>query len=451
MEYMLPQNRWHGDQPVKIDIPDSWETHYAEMEGDKLTVLTKEQLEDKISNPVYGPTIEEIAAGKESACILFDDMSRGTPTKEMAHIVLRKLLKAGISKERIIFICALGCHGALELDDFVKKLGADICEQYPVYNHNPFGEMIEVGETSRGFRPRINATFMRSDVKIALGSITPHSFAGFGGGSKMILPGIAGFSTCVHNHKIELSRVFLNKTRPYHECHGNMQYTGVREDNEETAMLAGLDFKVDVLMNSSCEIIDCFAGHPIKEFYAGVKKAYRTYSTPKFDKVDVCVVNANAKANEATFAVNIGGDMVNPGGDVVMVNCCKTGLVNHYLGFPWGLDDNRAPLSPANRHLEPLAKGVRQLIILSPYREYRHAVRYGNAAQIKWASTWEEVMSYLSDRGPGTKAAVFKEAILSYFAEDFKIEYEPVNLNLMQKRWTKEELDANTVREISVG
>lgn len=55
MEYMLPQNRWHGDQPVKIDIPDSWETHYAEMEGDKLTVLTKEQLEDKISNPVYGP------------------------------------------------------------------------------------------------------------------------------------------------------------------------------------------------------------------------------------------------------------------------------------------------------------------------------------------------------------------------------------------------------------
>ena len=84
---------------------------------------------------------------------------------------------------------------------------------------------------------------------------------------------------------------------------------------QEAAMLAGLDFKVDALMNSNCEIIDAYCGHPIKEYYEGIKKAQVIYNTPHLDKAEVVIVNANAKANEATFAVNIGADHVLPGGE----------------------------------------------------------------------------------------------------------------------------------------
>ena len=138
MKLSLPQNRWNGDQPVEIDIPDSWDTGVSVMEGDAYPALSYEELKAKIDSPIGCEPLYEMAKGKKSACIVFDDNTRPTPIKEMAHIVLDELLEAGVPKDRIIFICALGCHGTCELDDFVKKLGADICREYPVYNHNCF-------------------------------------------------------------------------------------------------------------------------------------------------------------------------------------------------------------------------------------------------------------------------------------------------------------------------
>ena len=301
-----------------------------------------------------------------------------------------------------------------------------------MYNHNCFFNLTDVGTTSHGIKIMINNEFMAADIKIGLGAITPHAFNGFGGGCKIVLPGIAGFDTNVENHKVELSRVMLNRDRPFYECHGNLQYKGVREDEEEAAMLAGLDFKVDALLNSSCEVIDAYCGHPIKEYYEGIKKAQVIYNTPHLDKAEVVIVNANAKANEATFAVNIGADHVLPGGDVVMVNFNKVGLVNHYLGCQWGFEA-KGPLSPPNKNNLPLPNGMRQLIMFNPYPEYKHAITYGDPEQVKWASTWEEVMGYLGDRGAGTKCSVFKEVILSMFADDYKKEYEPVNLGLTKE------------------
>lgn len=432
MKLSLPQNRWNGDQPVEINIPDDWDVGLSVMEGDSYPALSYEELKAKIDSPIGCEPIYEMAKGKKSACIVFDDNTRPTPIKEMAHIVLDELLEAGVPKDRIIFICALGCHGTCELDDFVKKLGADICREYPVYNHNCFFNLTDVGTTSHGIKVMINNEFMAADIKIGLGAITPHAFNGFGGGCKIVLPGIAGFDTNVTNHKVELSRVMLNRDRPFYECHGNLQYKGVREDEEEAAMLAGLDFKVDALLNSSCEVIDAYCGHPIKEYYEGIKKAQVIYNTPHLDKAEVVIVNANAKANEATFAVNIGADHVLPGGDVVMVNFNKVGLVNHYLGCQWGFEA-KGPLSPPNKNNLPLPNGMRQLIMFNPYPEYKHAITYGNPEQVKWASTWEEVMGYLGDRKAGTKCSVFKEVILSMFADDYKKDYTPVNLDLTKE------------------
>lgn len=210
MKLSLPQNRWNGDEPVLIDIPDDWDTGLSVMEGDSYPALSYEELKAKIDSPIGSEPIYEMAKGKKSACIVFDDNTRPTPIKEMAHIVLEELLEAGVPKDRIIFVCALGCHGTCELDDFVKKLGEDICREYPVYNHNCFFNLDDVGTTSHGIKVLINSEFMAADIKIGLGAITPHAFNGFGGGCKIVLPGIAGFDTNFDNHKVELSRVMLS-------------------------------------------------------------------------------------------------------------------------------------------------------------------------------------------------------------------------------------------------
>jgi len=427
MRISLPQNRWHGDEPVLIDLPDTWQTSVVRMAGDALLPLSNEQIRARIDAPLGSLPLDQLARGRKSACVLFDDMSRGTPTIELAHIVLEKLLAAGIPKERIVFICALGCHGALELDDFVKKLGADICAEYPVYNHNPFGNLVEVGVTSRGFHAKVNAEVMNYDLKIGLGAIVPHPFNGFGGGAKIILPGITGLDTSADNHRLELPRALHDRDKPYSCSHGNLQYRDVREDAEEVAQLVGLDFKIDVLLNSNCQIIKLFSGHPITEYYEGVRTAFELYHADDPGKADICIVNANAKSNESQLAFNVGADHVNIGGDVVLVNFCKTGVVNHYLCGMWGVD-NGTKLSGGNKQDQPLPAAIRHLIIFSPWRQYNHTILYGNPEQVKWANTWDEVLQMLGPRPAGATANVFIEAITSMITTSDKRDYLPVNL-----------------------
>ena len=76
-------------------------------------------------------------------------------------------------------------HAPLELDDFAKKLGWDIVARYPVYNHNPYENLVLAGTTRRKTRVFINAEFMQYDLKIGIGGMVPHPMAGFGGGVKL--------------------------------------------------------------------------------------------------------------------------------------------------------------------------------------------------------------------------------------------------------------------------
>ena len=119
MKISLPQNLWFGNAPVEIDLPESWSIHVAEM-ADSLPVLSHEQIHRKINSPIGAPAIKDLVKGQESVCIIFDDMSRPTPCDIIGHIILEELLAAGIKKDKILFICALGMHGALERDDFIK-------------------------------------------------------------------------------------------------------------------------------------------------------------------------------------------------------------------------------------------------------------------------------------------------------------------------------------------
>jgi len=84
--------------------------------------------------------------------------------------------------------------------DFTKKLGADVMGRFPVYNHNPYENCTSVGPSPQGIPMQFNAEVMMCDLKIGIGSIVPHPMSGFGGGSKIILPGVASITTIDLNH-----------------------------------------------------------------------------------------------------------------------------------------------------------------------------------------------------------------------------------------------------------
>ena len=76
MKFTLAQNRWHGEAPVEIDVPDNWKVNYADMGGDHMPAMTYEQILNKVQHPTGSPTLRELAGQRHKAIILFENMSR---------------------------------------------------------------------------------------------------------------------------------------------------------------------------------------------------------------------------------------------------------------------------------------------------------------------------------------------------------------------------------------
>ena len=114
--------------------------------------------------------------------------------------------------------------------DFQKKLGPEIPERYLVFNHNCYEHLVDVGTTGRGTPVKINKELMSADLKISVGCMIPHFGYGFGGGSKMVLPGVAGYETIAANHSISEGTGT-----------GKVNANARRLDSEEAARMVGLD------------------------------------------------------------------------------------------------------------------------------------------------------------------------------------------------------------------
>jgi len=209
----VPQLAWHNPKPLELKLPDNWKTEVYNMAGYNRPALTHEEIKAAVCNPIGMRPLREMAKGKKEVVILIDDTSRTTRVAEVVPFVLEELAAAGIPDRRIRFICAFGLHGAMDRLDFVKKLGADVVGRIPAYNHNPFADCVYVGTTSTyKTKVYINAEVMACDLKIAIASVVPHHPAGFGGGGKIILPGVAAYESIEWNHKYGFIDVAAHKT-----------------------------------------------------------------------------------------------------------------------------------------------------------------------------------------------------------------------------------------------
>ena len=408
-QFSVWQNAWKDgyDEPLKITLPEDWSVEYHGMPGDSWPALTAEQLREKICHPINSEPIRELARKGCQAVILFDDMSRGTPCREIAHIVLEELLAGGMDKKKIRFICALGSHAALTRADFVRKLGDDIVSEYPVLNHNCFHSCTQIGVNSHGVPVLINKEVMGCDVRIGIGSVTPHPMNGYGGGGKLLVPGVTHIDTIYSFH-----------TRGEFAKPGTIQPApGFRKEIEEMAAMVGQFFKIDTVLNAGLDIIDLYAGDYIDTYYAAAKVSSVANSMEKGSDKDVVVVNANGKYNESTIAVRLACSMLKPGGDVVLINHCPCGQVVHYSISAFGLNNGGRQWRP-NSEKPPMKCG--RLIYYTPWPEWFTYNMFSQPEKVSAARTWDEVLQLLSGHGAGTTAAVLSDGSISYFPADLR-------------------------------
>src|SRR3990170_2322761 len=200
MRVRVPQLYWQEPSEMDLDFPDSWDVHFCPPRGHDRPRLSAEEMQRAFDSPFGTPPLRELARGRKQVAILFDDITRPTRTHEIASYVLKEPAAAGISDDQIRFIAAVGTHGAHDNLAHRLKLGQEILERFPVFNHNPYENCVEVGTTSRGTRLAGNREGMNCDLRLAIGCVLPHPQVGFGGGGKIILPGGSHIDSITHFH-----------------------------------------------------------------------------------------------------------------------------------------------------------------------------------------------------------------------------------------------------------
>jgi nickel-dependent lactate racemase len=405
MKIKLPQLAWHGVTDLEVDFPASWHVEVCDMAGHDRPKMTPAAVKEAVAAPIGMAPLREYARGKKKVVILFDDMARVTRVAEIVPHVLAELAAAGVRDEQVRFIAATGCHAAMTRTDFAKKLGEEVLRRFPVYNHCPFDNCVPAGRTSRGTELLINAEVMACDLKIGIGSIVPHIMAGFGGGGKLVLPGVAAYETILALHMPEKS------TGSTVSGMGNERDNPRRRDIDEAVEIIGLDMKIDALVNARGETVALFAGAPRPAYTAALQEARSHYLTPAARECDIVIANCFAKANEAASGLLVASPSVRrTGGDVVLIANAPDGQMTHYLMGPFGEGiGGRLAL-----RIKP-GEHVKRLIVFTEYPELASLGYLERSARIIMAYDWREVMTMLQrEHGAGARVAVYPSADIQY-------------------------------------
>jgi nickel-dependent lactate racemase len=406
MRIWLPQIIWYVNTTLEIDLPEDWEVAYCPMRGALRPPMSIEQMETAICSPINTKPLQELAKGKKRVVIVFDDMTRPTRTYELAPIVLRELIEGGVREEDIVFVCALGTHGALTMNEFRKKLGQEILVRYRVFNHNIYENCVEIGTTSRGTKMRINREVAEADLKVVIGCVTAHAQVGFSGGGKIILPGVSHVDSIAHYHlKVE---AMAKETTGL----GNFDNNILRFEIEEAARMAGLDFVVNVLVNERGATSALYAGELFQVHRDAVALAKEVYATePRPRDKHLVIANAFVKPNEMGICTLLGAlALKDLTGTLVIIANAPEGQVVHYLLGRFGRDygGRQYPIATFPASMD--------VIIMTPHPDKTFADWFSNPERVTFTKDWESTLRLLRKRhGPGTRAAVIPTGTMQYY------------------------------------
>jgi len=277
------------------------------------------KVREALQNPIGSEKIRDAVEKGKKVALLVDDWTRVTPADKIAPVVIEELTNNGVGAEDIRVIFACGTHPRLSSAQMIEKIGEDMVKRFHAQNHNPKKNLSYLGASEKGTPMFINRSFVEADFKIAIGGICAHPVAGYGGGAKIIVPGVAGQKTIDHNHALaDNPNVVIGKVE------GNP----VREDMEDIARKAGLDFIVNVILSPKREIVSVVAGDLVKAHRCGIQYYEEVYGLMRAEEADIVVLGANprdATIYHGTFALPAAVPLLREGGTIIWVAPCLTG------------------------------------------------------------------------------------------------------------------------------
>jgi len=265
----------------------------------------------------------------DKVVIAHSDITRATPNNRIMPVLLAELEAAGVNRQDITLINALGTHRQQTEAELRMMLGDSIVDNYGCLQHNAYDEanLISLGQTSFGYPVRINRFFMEADVRMLTGFIEPHFFAGFSGGPKGVLPALAGAESVLTNHGRDM---IAHPKATWGITEGNPIWDEMRE----VALRTEPTFLLNVTLNTRREITGVFAGDMLAAHTTGCNFV-RENAMAKVEAPYDIVITTNSgypldqNLYQAVKGMSAANQIGRDGGAIIIAAACADGLPDH--------------------------------------------------------------------------------------------------------------------------
>lgn len=310
-----------GTRSERVQVPDD-RLQGILMPNEVMVTLTGEaEVRRALQEPIGAPQLRELVHPNEKIVIITSDITRPMPTWKVMPALLDELYAAGVKKENITLVFALGSHRR-HTEEEQRHLAGDRAWNEITCVDGDTADCVHISMTSRGTPVDIVRIVAEADRRICLGNIEYHYFAGYSGGAKAIMPGVSTRAAIQANH----SRMVEEDAHA-----GKLEGNPVREDIEEAAAMVGVDFIVNVVLDAQKEIIRAVAGDVTAAHRAGCAFLDTLYRKEIPHRADIVLVSQGGAPKDLNLyqtqkALDNAKHAVKPGGVVVLIGSCKEGL-----------------------------------------------------------------------------------------------------------------------------
>jgi nickel-dependent lactate racemase len=314
----------YGKQGLDVQLPDH---------ADVLMPTSTPALPDPLravaralAQPTGSRPLSELLRPSDSVAVVFSDITRPTPNAVMLPPILEAVTAAGIPREQVALVTGTGMHRPSTDEELNFMLGPEIVGSYRIVQHaaRDRSTLAYLTTNGAGVEVSINSDYLRADVKILTGFVEPHLFAGYSGGAKSVLPGIAGADIIMHNHS---AAMLSHPKATWCRTDGNPIF----EEMRDIALATRPTFLLNVTLNEKKEITAVFAGEMVAAHEAGIAQAARQAQRPVPHRYDIVVSTnigypADINLYQSVKGISVAAQAVKTGGAIVVAAECADGL-----------------------------------------------------------------------------------------------------------------------------
>ena len=315
----------YGQDGLKIDLPDN--TFMIEPKNLPKLKNEKESIRKALQNPIGTKSLKESVKTTDKVSIVISDITRPTPNDIMVPLLIEELNHVPL--ENFVIINGTGTHRDQTEEEFVQMLGQWVVDNIRIVNNHCHDKetLVNLGKSRFGCDIYLNKDYVESDFRIVTGFIEPHFFAGFSGGPKGIMPGIAGIETILTFHNARMIGDPLSTW-------GNMDNNPVQDMTREINRICKPDFMLNVTLNREKEITNVFAGELYEAHDKGCAFAKEHAMFRCDERFDVVITSNSGypldqNLYQAVKGMSAAHKIVKMGGSIIVASECSDGLPDH--------------------------------------------------------------------------------------------------------------------------